>query len=455
MLKHPFLFALVLFFSASQAQNDDSLVIRKIYNESLRSHVAYSNLEHLCIKIGSRLSGSQQLTDAIQYTKQLMTDMKLDTVYLQEVKIPHWIRGDKEICRVTSTDISMNLDNCALGGSVGTGVKGITANVIEVSSFDQLKALGKTVINGKIVFFNQVADPTHINTFEAYGEVAYQRVHGASEASKYGAVAVLVRSLNPGHDDYPHTGIMAYDKSVAMIPAFALSTNSADKLSKLLKTAKDISVYIRNTSEWRTDTTGFNVIGELKGSKFPDEIITVGGHLDSWDEGQAAHDDGAGCMEAIEVLRIFKTTGIRPQRTIRAVMFMDEEIHQSGGRKYAEMAGKNNEKHYFAVESDEGVAIPVGFSVQGSDLHVAAIKKFLPYLRPYGIYFIEKGYGGVDLQELSAFKIPLISIVPDNSRYFDYHHSPNDTFDKVNEREMQFASAAIASLIYILDKSGY
>jgi hypothetical protein len=384
-----------------------------------------------------------------------MQNMGLDTVYLQEVKIPHWVRGEKEICRVTSKSEEIELENCALGGSVGTDMQGIHSKVIEVNSFEQLKKLGKEVLRGKIVFFNQIADPRHINTFDAYGEVAYQRVHGASEAAKYDAVAVLVRSLNPGHDDFPHTGIMAYDTTVKKIPAFAVSTNSADKLSGLLKSDQNLTVYVRNTSKWLDDTIGYNVIGELRGSRFPDQIITVGGHLDSWDEGQAAHDDGSGCIESIEVLRIFKATGIQPQRTIRAVMFMDEEIHQSGGRKYAEEAVKNNEKHYFSLESDEGVAVPVGFSVQSSDSQFISVKKYQKLLLPYGIYFIQKGYGGVDMQGLKIFNIPMISLVPDNSRYFDYHHSPNDIFDKVNEREMQLSSAAMASLIYLLDISGY
>jgi hypothetical protein len=439
-----------------KAQNEDSLAIRKIYNEALSSHTAYQNLEYLSVKIGSRLSGSQKLYDAIRYTEQLMKNMGLDTVYLQEVKIPHWVRGEKEICKVTSLKSgTLELDNCALGGSIGTAKQGISANIVEVTSLKQLKDLGTKEINGKIVFFNQIADPRHIVTFQAYGEVAYQRVTGAIEASKLGAVAVIVRSLTPSHDNFPHTGIMAYDTAVKKIPAFAISTNSADTLNKLLNSDKNLMVYVKSTSKWKEDTIGYNVIGELRGTRFPDQIITVGGHLDSWDQGQGATDDGAGCMEAIEVLRIFKTTAVRPQRTMRAVMFMDEEIQQTGGRKYADQAFTKKEKHFFAVESDEGVAVPLGFSLQGTDQQLASVEKYQKYLRPYGIYFIEKGYGGVDLQALKVFNIPLISIVPDNSRYFDFHHSGNDTFDKVNEREMQLSSAAIAALIYIIDKSGY
>jgi carboxypeptidase Q len=450
------LLSFILSFNLSYAQNEDSLAIRKIYDEALISHIAYKNLEYLSLKIGSRLSGSNQLYEAIKYTQQLMKIMGLDTVYLQEVKIPHWIRGDKEICKITSLKSgTVDLDNCSLGGSIGTGDHGISAGVVEVTSLKQLKELGSKEIAGKIVFFNQVADPRHIITFQAYGEVAYQRVSGAIEASKLGAVAVIVRSLTPSHDNFPHTGIMAYDSTVKKIPAFAVSTNSADKLSELISSDKNASVYVRNTSKWEVDTIGYNVIGELKGTKYPDQIITVGGHLDSWYLGHGATDDGVGSMEAIEVLRIYKTSGVRPQRTVRAVMFMDEEIHQSGGRKYAELAVKNKEKLYFAVESDEGAAVPVGFSLQGTDQQLTSVKKYEKILRPYGIYFIEKGYGGVDLQGLNSFKIPLISLVPDNSRYFDFHHSPNDTFDKVNEREMQLGSAAIASLIYIIDKSGY
>lgn len=456
MRKSLILLVLILSFNLSQAQNEDSIAIRKIYDEALVNHIAYKNLEHLSLKIGSRLSGSSKLYDAIKYTQRLMKDMGLDTVYLQEVKIPHWVRGEKEVCQVISSKSEIILfDNCALGGSIGTGAKGISAKIVEVHSLKQLKDLGAKEINGKIVFFNQVADPRHIITFQAYGEVAYQRVIGAIEASKLGAVAVIIRSLTPAHDNFPHTGIMAYDTIVKKIPAFAVSTNSADKLSELLVSDKNLMVFVRNTSKWNDDTIGYNVVGELRGTRFPEQIITVGGHLDSWDLGQGATDDGAGCMEALEVLRIFKATAVRPQRTMRAVMFMDEEIHQTGGKKYAEMAVKNSEKHYFAVESDEGVAVPVGFSLQGTDQQLASIEKYQKYLRPYGIYFIEKGYGGVDLQALKVFNIPLISIVPDNSRYFDFHHCANDTFNNVNEREMQLSSAAIATLIYLIDKMGY
>jgi len=450
------LFSLILSYNLNFAQNEDSIAIRKIYDEALSSHIAYKNLEYLTEKIGARLCGSQQLYDAIRYTQQLMMNMGLDTVYLQKVKIPHWVRGEKEICKVISSKAgTTELDNCALGGSIGTGVQGISAKIIEVTSFDQLKALGKDAISGKIVFFNQVADPRHINTFQAYGEVAYQRGRGAIEASKLGALAVIVRSLNPSHDNFPHTGIMGYDTTVKKIPAFAVSTNSADKLDELLISDHNLMVYVRNTSKWNDDTIGYNVIGELRGTHFPEQIITVGGHLDSWDLGQGATDDGAGCIESVEVLRLFKTTGVRPQRTMRAVMFMDEEMHQSGGKKYAELAAKNNEKHYLALESDEGAAVPVGFSLQGTDQQLASIEKYLHYLLPYGIYFIQKGYSGVDLQGLKSFNIPMMSISPDNSRYFDFHHSANDTFKNVNEREMQLGSAAIAALLYIIDKGGY
>ncbi|MDX5444412.1 MAG: M20/M25/M40 family metallo-hydrolase [Hymenobacteraceae bacterium] len=434
----------------------DSAVIRKIYDEALSDPQSYKNLEYLSTRIGGRLSGSPQAAAAVEWTRQLMESMDLDRVYLQEVMVPHWVRGEKEYAKIYNSRLvgSQEVNVCALGGSVGTGANGLSAEVVEVKNFDELQQLGKKKVKGKVVFFNRPMDPTHVSTFHAYGGAVDQRSRGAIEAAKLGAVGVVVRSMTMTLDDFPHTGAMRYEEGVTQIPAAAISTVGAETLSKLLQADPDLKLYLKMNCQTYPDVLSYNVIGEIKGSEKPEEIVVVGGHLDSWDIGDGAHDDGAGCMQAIEVLRLMKELNIKPKRTVRAVMFMNEENGVRGGRKYAEIAEKNNEKHIAAIESDAGGFTPRGFGIEADKAKTATIVNWSALLAPYGLHNIGPGHGGVDIGPLKKQNVALIGLVPDSQRYFDYHHAASDTFDKVNKRELALGAASMAALTYLLATYG-
>ncbi|HNW98409.1 MAG TPA: M20/M25/M40 family metallo-hydrolase [Bacteroidales bacterium] len=449
----------ILFLSVStiaNAQNADTSIIKSLYAEALSDETAYKNLEFLCTKIGGRLCGSPQAAAGLEWAKQVMNSIGMDTVYTQKIFVHHWDRGEKEKASIASKVFgSKDVNICALGESVGTPMEGVNAEVIEVFSLEQLKKLGKKQITGKIVFFNKPMNPEYYNTFEAYGDVADIRFNGASEAAKYGAVGMIIRSLTLLTDDYPHTGIMDYDTSITKIPAVAISTRDADVLSSWLKTDYELIFHFKTNCKFYPETESYNLIGEIKGSEKPDEIITIGGHIDSWDLGQGAHDDGVGCVQTLEVARLFRDLQIKPKHTIRFVMFMDEECAQRGGRKYAVLAKEKNEKHIAAIESDAGGFTPVGFEMKTSIDTVNIIAKWKDLFLPYGIYQFEKGWGGVDIGFMINRGIPLIELMTDSQRYFDYQHAGNDTFDKVNKREMQLGSASIAALTYLIDKYGF
>jgi carboxypeptidase Q len=453
MVKSRLLIVFLFLSVGLNAQNQDSILVGRIFDEALSSRIAYENLRYLCKNTKGRISGTPQAQAAVEFTRHVMSDMGLDTVFLQELMVKRWVRGDRETAEVISQKSGNHeLTISALGTSVGTGDKGIISKVVEVKTYEDLEKLGEENVSGKIVFFNRPMDPTSYNTFHAYGEAAYQRVGGASEAAKYGARGVIVRSLTTSIDDYPHTGVMYYKKGVPEIPAVCVSTMDADLLSGLLKEDPDLQLRIVSNCRNMDEVQSYNVVGELRGSDYPDQIITVGGHLDAWDTGEGAHDDGIGCVQAIEVLRLFKILDIHPKRTIRAVMFMDEEIAQRGGLKYAELADLNKEKHYAAVESDGGGLTPYGFGFSTNDERFEKLAALQKFFEPYGFYRFLRGGGGVDIGPLQRFGTLMISPECDMQRYFDYHHSPNDTFEQVNIRELQLGSAGIAALVYLIDK---
>lgn len=437
------------------SQSPDEGTIRQLFDEALSKGKSYEMLYDLSVNIGPRLSGSPGAAASVEWSRHVMEDFGFDSVWLQPVMVPHWIRGMKEIGRINSRKMgTVEFNVCSLGGSVGTGPSGIAANVIEVKSFDELKSLGTKGVQGKIVFFNRLMDPTKINTFAAYGGAVEQRANGASEAAKYGAVAVLVRSMGSNLEDYPHTGSMRYAPNVVKIPALAISTRQAELLSKLLKEEKDLQFYMENHSVTLEDAPSFNVVGEIRGSQFPKEIIVVGGHLDSWDLGQGAHDDGAGCVQSIEVLRLFNSIGYKPKRTIRAVMFMNEENGLRGGLKYAELAEKNKENHIAAIESDRGGFVPRGFTVPSEEKAKAKVRSWKPLLEPYGLSDFSQEGGGADIGPLANQGVALIGFLPDSQRYFNYHHTAEDTIDKVDRRELELGAASMAALVYLIDKYG-
>jgi hypothetical protein len=339
---------------------------------------------------------------------------------------------------------------------VGTGATGMVAEVVEVKSLDEVEKLGKEALNGKIVFYNRPLDPTQINTFNAYGGAVDQRGLGASRASRQGAIGVLVRSMTTRLDDVPHTGSMQYEEGVTPIPAVGISTNDAELLSKLLQ-EESVRVYLRTGCERYPNKLSHNVIGEIRGSEKPDEIIVIGGHLDSWDVGQGAHDDGAGCVQSMDVLQLFRRLNYKPKRTIRCVLFMNEENGLAGGRAYAAEALRKKEKHLAAIESDRGGFTPRGFTCEGdAGIFEKRFKKVVQWsdlLEPYGLVFRAAG-SGADIGPLKAQKAFLFGFEPDSQRYFDYHHTAIDTFEAVNRRELEMGTAAMTALVYLLDKYG-
>lgn len=443
-----------LSLSPAFAQKPDSLLIRRVYNDILSHGKSYDWLRQLTKGVGPRLAGSEGSKKAVEWAKKTLEAEGFDRVFLQDVKVPHWVRGEKEKATILSGSQKIDVPIAALGGSVATPPPGITAGVIEVKNFPELRALGREKVAGKIIFFNRPMDPTKLNTFEAYAGAVDQRAAGATEAAKLGAVGAIVRSMNPSLDDFPHTGGLRYGTGVALIPAAAISTNGAERLSALLKQNPALTFYFKQSCETLEDAASHNVVAEIKGSESPEQLIVVGGHLDSWDLAEGAHDDGAGCVQAIEVLRTLKALGIRPRHTIRAVLFANEENGLRGGIQYADLAKKNNETHRYAIESDNGGFVPRGFGIVGTDAQVAALQRFAPLLAPYGLHEIGRGSGGADIGPLAPLGTVLIGYKPDSQRYFDYHHAANDNFEAVSERELKLGAASMTALVVLLDGMG-
>ncbi|GAA0871279.1 M28 family peptidase [Gangjinia marincola] len=450
-------FCLTAEINAQQTNASDSTMLRKIYSEALTNGKSYSWLDHLSNKIGGRLSGSSNAQKAVEYTKAQLEELGLDKVWLQPVMVPKWTRGTPEYAYVsTSTGGTKNVNICALGGSIATKKGGLKARVVEVSSFEELEELGEEIIKGKIVFYNRPMQADLISTFSAYGGCVNQRYSGAQEAAKYGAAGVIVRSMNLRLDDLPHTGSMSYGniKPKDRIPAAAISTNDAEYLSSALALDPSLEFYYTMSCQQFPDAQSYNVIGEITGSEFPNEIIIVGGHLDSWDLGDGAHDDGAGVVQSMEVLRLFKESGIQPKRTLRVVLFMNEENGLRGARKYAQVAQQKNERHVFALESDAGGFTPRGFSFDCDKDNFVQIQSWKPLFKPYLIHYFEQGGSGADVGPLKGENVVLAGLRPDSQRYFDHHHAANDTFEHVNKRELELGAATMTSLVYLMDTYG-
>jgi carboxypeptidase Q len=450
VLKIITVFIFVLFSLLMKAQ-DPGKILSSVFDEALTDRTAYNNLEYLCKNTKGRIAGSQAALKAVEFARSALISAGADTVWLQSVPVPLWVRGFEKCTVSSSLTGTEDLSITALGLSVGTSNEGIVAKVVEVHDFEDLKTLGKDKIEGKIVFFNRPVDNKLINSFAGYGSAVNQRTQGASEASKYGAVAVIVRSATQSLDNFPHTGVMHYEDGLKKIPAVAVSTIGAENLSRKLNADNSLTVSIISTCENKPDTVSYNVIGEIRGSAKPDEYITVGGHLDAWDTGEGAHDDGGGCIQAIEMIRIYKKLGIKPKRSIRAVMFMNEEISSTGGKTYAKEAGSKGEIQYAALESDRGVMSPRGFAFDAEGQRLEKLQSLASWFVPYNIRDFDKGGGGSDIAPLKALGALQIGFIPETQRYFSYHHSANDTFEQVNIRELQMGSAAIASLIYLID----
>lgn len=439
----------------TEQQDRDARFMKSIHDQILTEGECYKWLSDLTSQVGARLAGSPNSEKGVEFMMNLMADMPFDTIYKQACTVNYWERGEGEEVWMTAPN-KQKLNALSLGNMVGTDGKVIEAEVIEVHSLDELETLGRSRIQGKIVFFNRPMDPTQIRTFNAYGGAVDQRVYGASRASKYGAAAVLVRSLTTKQDDVPHTGTSIYEEGVTPIPAMSISTNDANMLSEFVQ-VMPVNVSIRSNAKVMGERTSHSVIGEIKGTENPDEIILVGGHLDSWDIGEGAHDDGAGCVHSLQVIQTLMKLGYKPRHTLRCVLFQNEENGLAGGLEYARVSTEKGEYHLAALESDAGGFSPRGFSFDG---HPDVLKPFykhvsqwLPLFESYGLHFTTGG-SGADISPLKPQKGLLIGLRPDSQRYFDYHHTAEDTMEAVNQRELELGAAAMTSLIYLIDKYG-
>jgi carboxypeptidase Q len=444
-----------MLFSIAQNANyaADSTTIKKIADEVMINSSAYENLRFLCKKIGSRLSGSVGAEKAVYATKKMLMDAGADTVYLQSCIVPHWVRLSKEEGYFLVNGKKYPLQLTSLGNSEGSKDKWIGADMIEVKTMAELHKLGNSV-KGKIVFFNIVMNPTYIGTFNAYGESGVGRRSGAAQAAKYGAIGVLVRSLASNADDYPHTGMTRYNDSFPKIPAVAISTNNANAISKIIQQGKKVQGFFKNNCTMLAPVQSYNVVGEIRGIETAKEIITVGGHLDSWDLAEGAQDDGAGIVQSIEIIRVLKKAGIQPKRTIRAVMYMNEENGSGGADAYLENAKLKKEQHIFALESDAGGFTPRGFTLEMKEEARNKVKAWASLFRNYGAYDFREGGSGSDIDNLKNIGAALAGLSPDSQRYFDLHHASTDVFEAVSKRELDLGAVNMAALVWLVSEYG-
>ncbi len=437
------------------APSPDELMLQRLYGAALVDDPSYAQLRELCEKFPGRLAGSAKLNAAAEWARALLARQGADRTELQPVMVPHWERGPQESVRLAPAAPSGRAEAftaLALGGSVPTAPDGLTAAVVELHSLDELKTAD---VQGKIVFFNRPMNPAYASTGKAYGEAGDARNRGPAEAARHGAVGVLTRSLTLAHDDIPHTGATTYLPDVPRLPAAALSTVAADRLSTLLRADPSLRVTLTIHSTWFEDSPSFNVLGELLGSEHPKQIIAIGGHLDSWDIAPGAHDDGAGCLESIDVLRLLKATGYVPKHTIRCVLFANEENGLRGAAEYARIVGDKKEVHLLALETDNGGFAPRGFNLgnPAGDAHLRA-QRWKALFEPYGIFDFHFGSGGADVSPLLRYGYTVAGLTPDSQKYFDYHHTAIDSIDKVHPRELQLGAAAMAALVYLVDQHG-
>ena len=452
--------AAVLFLPLSALTAADSpaapappTVAERLLARGMEERKAYALLGSLLQAAPSRMSGSPGAADAVQWGKRTMESLGLET-RLEAVSVPAWKRGSAE-ARVLASGktAALPLAVAGLGNSVGTVAGGITAGVVEVHSFDELDALGDKV-KGKIVFFNRPMNRSYLNPFRAYGEAGDQRYAGAGRAGRWGATAVLVRSLTDRIDPYPRTGMMAYPETGPRIPALAVSTRDAELLSARLKQEPDLKLFYRTDCTPLPDAPSHNVVGQIPGTEKPGEVILLGCHLDAWDLGVGAQDDGGGCAQVLEALRLIKALDLHPKRTIRGVLFMCEEFGGQGGHQYAASEARKGEKHLAAIESDEGVELPLGFTLRTDEATVKAFQSYLPMLRTFGMEELRQGYGGVDIDPLRDAGVLTIGLSTNPQRYFAYQHAATDTLATVDERELELGATALAALAYTLAEEG-
>lgn len=458
MRRFPLLLALLplLAFADSAPASAPADTVNRIFAEALAHGQAYDRLRTLTSQSPGRLSGSKSLERAVLWAERELNALKLDRVYKQDVMVPHWERGARESVRLLpSHGTATALAAVALGGSPASPPAGLSAEVVEVHSLDELAALGAGKVSGKIVFFNRPMDPTVYTPARAYLGANDQRNQGPAAAAALGAAGALTRSLTFAHDDVPHAGNTRFPAGAPKIPCAALSVLAAERLSAALQHDPELRVEIKIHAQWLPDAPSHNVIGEIRGREFPNEILLVGGHLDSWDIAPGAHDDGAGVVQSIEVLRLFQTLGLKPRHTVRCVLFTSEENSLNGANAYAAAAKAASERHLLAIESDTGGFAPAGFELgsNAGDVHPRA-ERWRTLFEPWGLWHFRKGNGGSDVEPLMALGAVTGEITPDSQRYFDYHHTSRDTIDAVNPRELHLGAAALAALIWLVDTEG-
>ncbi|ASK28957.1 peptidase M28 [Chryseobacterium sp. T16E-39] len=442
-----FLFSIIL----SGQSKEDSIQFNRISTEILNNGKGYEELRDLTKNIGKRLSGSEAYEKSVQWAAKELRDAGADKVWLQEVMIPVWERGKESLMIKTITGKTKNLKMLSLGNSEGTNGKDVTGEIIMVKSLEEYDRLPAEKVKNKIVFFNHPFDQSYVQTFIAYREAGAYRRSAASLAAKKGGKFAIIRSLSSALDDVPHTGGMKYEDNVTQVPAVCIGNTTADDLEQLLKTQK-VTATLNSHCGMKGEKLSHSVIGEITGNK-DQSVIVVGGHLDSWDVGEGAHDDGAGIVQSIEVLRTFKKLGIKNNHTIRAVCFANEENGTKGGKQYGKTAKDTNEKHLFAIESDAGGFSPRGISLEMDDTKRKEIQSWVNLFIPYGVYNFDGKYSGSDIAPLHEMGVPAAELVPDPQRYFDIHHTEEDTFEKVNRRELLLGSAVMTQLIYMIDKN--
>lgn len=429
----------------------DSIIFSNISKEIMNNGKAYNNLRDLTQNIGHRLSGSLAYEKSVQWAVKQLKDAGADKVWTEEVMVPVWERGKESLQIKTQNGSWKTIKMLSLGNSEGTKGKDLIGEIIVVKSFEEFNKLSKNDVQGKIVLFNYPFSQDYAKTMQGYSDASKYRTTTASLVAEKGGKAVLVRSISTAFDDIPHTGSMRYKDNIDKIPAVALGPKSADELEALIKSQK-VTVKLNSNCGMKADKLSYNVIGEITGKSSKD-IIVVGGHLDSWDVGEGAHDDGAGIVQSIEVLRAYKQLGLSNKNTIRVVCFANEENGVRGGTAYAKSIKNKGEKNIFALESDSGGYSPRGIALDMSQEQIDKILNWKSLFLPYGIYDFDERYAGTDIHPMKESGTALAGLVPDSQRYFDIHHSENDTFDKVNRRELLLGATVITQLIYMIDNN--
>lgn len=445
---------LVLSLSASlmgYSQMTDSVLLKNVSDEIMLHGTCYENLRVLTKTIGHRLSGSPEADKAVEWGRKAMTEAGADKVWLQPVDVPVWKRGKESLKLQLNGKDYAAVTMLSLGNTDGTGGKVLEREIICVPDMDAFAALPAATVKDKIIFFNYAFRQDIINTFEGYGDAVKYRWIAVNKASERGAAGVIIRSVSTGADDVPHTGSCRYLDSNAHIPAVAIGNISA---AKLAEACKKYTVKARLESNCGMNGTkrSYNVIGEIKGSEQPNDIIVIGGHLDSWDVGEGAHDDGAGCVQSIEVLRTMKAMGIQPKHTVRAVLFMNEENGVKGGNAYADSAAKTKEHTIFAMESDAGGFVPRGVGLEMPAEVKQRIESWQPLFKPYNVWDFSQEESGTDISPLKKLGAPLAGLLPDPQRYFDLHHSSNDVFEAVSHRELKLGAWTMMAMVLLVDK---